>query len=395
MVLSIAVYFLLVSLMITVGRNMNAIATLPFKAIGVDAVVQKTGQIPEQMVGAIYPHSNGPIYPEEVKTLSKLGFVEKTDSGLYFWYFDQSYFKDVFGVQLDNTLFSDILKNNLEAGDYVLDKKSVLITKDFAQKNSLSTGNSLKIGQNVFTVSGVLRSNLTGNIIPAAIYMNYDSALQIAQQSTEMEKLFHTDNKSFVNVVLLKIKPQWKGDVQKAVNSINKDYLVFSEKTFSSKLIDQIKLISSFGQIAFLILGILLLIAYGFLVFYSIKTREREIAILRMIGWSAKKVQKQFLSESFVLVTFALLLGNVFVYLGIYIISRIKIIMEIPWEISAKPHFLPQENSINRAVTSNIPVSHDWLVLLLCSLAFITVLVAINYLLFKRIKNIKPELRNG
>jgi ABC-type lipoprotein release transport system permease subunit len=395
LVLSVAIYFSLLSLMITLARNMDAIAGLPFKAIGADVIVQKTGKIPEHMSGAIYPHSNGPIYPDEVDALSKLDFVEKTDAGLYFWYFDSSSFKDVFGIQLNGPIYPNMLKSNLEEGKDLLDEENVLITKDFAQRNSLSIGDKVTIGQNTFIVSGILRSNMTGNVIPADIYMDYASALKLAHESVEMDRLFHDNDRDFVNVILFKIKPQFKGDIQKTITGISKDYLVFSEKTFSSQLIDQIKLISSFGQTVFLMLGILLLIAYGFMTLYNIKTREREISILRIIGWSANLVKRQFLSESIILVVIALLIGNIFAYFGIYIISRQKITMEIPWELSAKPHFLPQANSIDRVVTSTIPIYFDWHVFLLCSLAFILILVAINFVLFKIIKNIKPEVRSG
>ena len=395
LVLSVAIYFSLLSLMITLARNMDAIAGLPFKAIGADVIVQKTGKIPEHMIGAIYPHSNGPIYPDEVSVLRKLDFVEKTDTGLYFWYFDDSSFKDVFGIQLKGPIYPNILKSNLEEGKDVLNEKNVLITKDFAQKNSLSVGDKVTFGRSIFTVSGILRSNMTGNIIPADIYMDYASSLKLARMSVEMNRLFHDSDRDFVNVILFKIKPQFKGDIQKTITGISKDYLVFSEKTFSSQLIDQIKLISSFGQIVFLMLGILLLIAYGFMALYNIKTREREISILRIIGWSADLVKRQFLSESIVLVVIALLMGNIFAYFGIYIISRQKVTMDIPWEISAKPHFLPQANSIDRAVTSTIPIHYDWHLFLLCSLAFILILVAINYVLFKMIRNVKPEIRSG
>lgn len=389
-VLSVSVYFAFMALAITTSRSLEEIAMLPFKAIGVDAIIQKTGKIPSKMTGAIYPHSNGPIYPEEIGAFKKLDFIEKIDTGLYLWDFDSSYFKDVFGIQPDGVIFSNVLKNGLEEGRYILDRNSVVVTKDFAQKNSLSLNSVIKVEQYAFTIVGIARSNLTGNIIPANIYMDLDTALQIAHQSDEMEQLFHNKDKSFVNVVLLKIKPHWKGDVQKIIKGIDKDYLVFSEKTFSSKVAEQIKLISSFGQIALLILGIFLLAAYSFMLIYSFKTREKEIAILRMIGWKMRDLKRQFLSENIILIILALFLGNIIAYMGIYIVSHQRVSMEIPWEISGKPHFLPQENDINRVVTSNIPINYDWRLFFVCSLIFILVLIAINYLVFRRIKNIKP-----
>lgn len=391
LVLSISVYFSLLLISLTLNQNLEAIAALPFKSIGVDTVVQKSGKIPTQMTGAIYPHSNGPIYDDEVNKIIKLDFVQMSDTGLYFWYFDNDYFKDVFGVQSNNGLFSNVLKHNIEQGKYILDKNNVLITKDFAQKNSLELNGNIKLGQSSYQIMGILNSNLTGNIIPSDIYMDYDFALQIARQSAEMNKLFPNQVNNFVNVILLKTKPQWKGDIPKTITGINKDYLVFSEKTFSATLTDQIKLVSSFGQIAFLILGVFLIIAYGLIIVFNLKTREKEIAVLRMLGWKVADLRKQFLSENLVLVILALVLGNFLTLLEIFFLSRQKLTMEIPWELSAKPHFLPQENNIDRIVTSTIPISYNWHIALLCSAGFIIVFLTIGFMLFRGINKVKPS----
>jgi ABC-type antimicrobial peptide transport system permease subunit len=391
LICSIAIYFSLLLVTLTIAQNLEQIASLPFKAIGVDTVVQKTGKIPDQMVGAIYPHSNGPIYQNEVNKLSKLDFVEKADTGIYFWYFDNAYFKDVFGVQTKGSLFPNVLKTNVLEGSFTLDGNSVLLTKDFAKMYSLQVGGSIKLGQSEYKVAGILNSNLTGNIIPADIYMDYPSALKIAQNSEEMKKLFPDQGGNFVNVVLLKTKPQWKGDIPKTITDISKDYLVFSEKTFSKTLADQIKLVSSFGQTAFLILGLILTIAYGLIIVFIMKTREKEIAILRMLGWKISDLRKQFLSENFVLIIVALLLGNFLSLIELFFLSHQKVSMEIPWELSAKPHFLPQENNINRVVSSTIPIVYDWHLVLLCSAGFVAILFIINFILFRRIKTIKPS----
>jgi hypothetical protein len=69
--------------------------------------------------------------------------------------------------------------------------------------------------------------------------------------------------------------------------------------------------------------------------------------------------------------------------------------MELPWDISAKPHFLPQENSIERIITAQIPIHIDWLSLIVLSAAFFGIFLAINYALFYRLRNIKPQEMQG
>ena len=96
----ISVFFGLTVTILILGNSLPEITSLPFKGIGVETIVQKTGQIPNKMVGAIFPHSNGPIYEKEIADLSALSFTEDYDKALYFWYFDDSFFNDV----LDNIL---------------------------------------------------------------------------------------------------------------------------------------------------------------------------------------------------------------------------------------------------------------------------------------------------
>jgi putative ABC transport system permease protein len=108
LILSVAVYFSLSIVLATLNNALPEIASLPFQKIGVGVVVQKTGQIPSQMTGAIFPHSNGPIYENKLTKLSKLDFVQSQDSGLYFWYFGDQYFKTALGVKQDSSTFYNL-----------------------------------------------------------------------------------------------------------------------------------------------------------------------------------------------------------------------------------------------------------------------------------------------
>jgi ABC-type antimicrobial peptide transport system permease subunit len=390
LILSIAVYFALSAVLVSLNKTLPEVASLPFQKIGVGVVVQKTGQIPSHMTGAIFPHSNGPIYENELQKLSRLDFVESQDSGLYFWYFGDKYFKTALGVKPNNSTFSNLLKQNVEQGKFDLSEKSALITVNFAQKNNLTIGNKINFGEKSFEISGILKPNLTGNIIPADIYINLDEARNIVVHSEEMQRIYKFKDKNFVNVVALDANPKWQGDKEKEIKKLDKNYLVFSEKTFNKEALEQIKLVSSLGKTMFVVLGIILLIIFSLLVSFNFKTREKEIAVLRMIGWSFKDLKKQFMAEGMVLVITALVLGNLLAAGSLFILSQQKVSLELPWEISAKPHFLPQENAINRTITANLPIHFDVWIFVWISLAFFMIFAIINYIAFQKLKNIKP-----
>ncbi len=390
LILNIAIYFTLAVVLASLNKTLPELASLPFKKIGISTIVQKTGQLPSQMTGAIFPHSNGPIYQNEVLKLSQLDFVQNSDIGLYFWYFDDQYFKTSLGIKDTDSSFSNLLKQNLEQGDFKLANKTVLITNDFAKKNDLSLGQEINFGNNVFIINGILKANLSGNIIPADIYMNLSEAQNIALESEEMQRIYKFENKDFVNIVALDTDPKWQGNKEKLINSMDNSYITFSEKTFTKEVLEQIKLVSTLGKTMFAILGLISLIVFSLLVFYNFKTREREIAVLRMIGWGFKDLQKQFIGESTIILALALAFGNLLGILSLIFLRQQKISMELPWEVSAKPHFLVEENAINRTITANLPIHFDpWLFIWL-SLAFFVIFGIVNYISFQRLKNIKP-----
>jgi ABC-type lipoprotein release transport system permease subunit len=390
LVLSIAVYFALALSAITLHKSIPEIAAMPFKGIGVQSVVQKNGKIPEKMIGAIFPHSNAPISAEEADKLSRLEFVEGYDKGLYLWHFDKSYFKAALGIEAGPGIFAEILKKNILQGEFDIANENIVIMDDFARKHGISLSDEIPISGVRHKVKGILKTNMTGNIIPADIYMNLTSAVEIAGNSEEMKKVYQFPDGNFSNVILLRTDPLWKGSKEKEIKTIGKDFIVFSEKTFTGEIAKQLSLISGAGRTIFAVMGIVLVTAFCLMVISGVKSREKEIALLRMLGWRIKDIKRHFISESFMLLSLSMATGNILAFAALKILSLRTVSMELPWDISAKPHFLPEENSIERVVQSTIPVHYDYMTFALLSIAFLLLFLAINYALFYKLKNIKP-----
>jgi len=390
LILIMGVYFGFVAVAYTLSESIPQIARLPLQRIGVQTIVQKVGKIPAKMAGAIFPHSNAPISAAELRRLEKLAFVQDADSGLYFWYFDRSYFKSVLGIHPHAGIFADILKRNIRQGHYELGGGAVLITADFARKHHIGLHAAIELSGKHYTVSGILKANLNGNIIPADIYMDMATAREITRRSAEMQRIYQLENPGFSNVVLLKTDSTWKGDREQIIKNINSKFLVFGEKTFTREILKQLQLISSSGRAMLMVLGLVIAAAFGVMVVFNLKTRQKEIAVLRMIGWKIADLRRHFIGESLLLLAAALLLGNGFTLLGVEFLGHRTISMELPWDISARPHFLPAENAIERVVTSNIPIHYDGAAVLLISAAFLALFVAVSLIAFARIKKIKP-----
>lgn len=388
--LSLAVYFALLTIAITLHQSIPEIARLPLQNIGVQTIVQKTGEIPSQMVGAIFPHSNAPISHEQFKRLKNLPFVEAADMGLYFWYFDNLYFKAALGLDPEKGILADILKKNIAQGSFDLGHRKILITAALSNKYNLGVGATVAMGERTFSITGILRPNVSGNIIPADIYMSQADALMVVRDSVEMQKIYQLGNNNFGNVVLLLGNPNWEGDKEKVIMGLDKKFLTFSEKTFTREISNQLGLISAAGRVLFVILGAILIIAFGLLTAFNLKSREREIAILRMIGWRAIDLKKQFISENLITLVVSLLVGSIFSLAGLFLLARQTISMELPWDISARPHFLPEENSIERVISTYLPVHFDPQIFLGAAIGFLVLFLVISLFSFRRITKIKP-----
>jgi ABC-type antimicrobial peptide transport system permease subunit len=388
--LSLAVYFALVVMAVTLQQSIPEIAQLPLKQIGVQTIVQKTGEIPSQMVGAIFPHSNAPISKDQFDRLSKLPFVEDADMGLYFWYFDTAFFKASLGVNPGKKILTGILEKNLAKGALQLDHSKIVITSAFSDRHGLTAGDYLDLGTRRYFISGVLKANISGNIIPADIYMSFADALEVVRNSSEMQKIYKLDHKDFGNVVLLKSDPGWTGDKGKLIKDLDQKLLVFSEKTFTKEITGQLGLVSATGRIIFLVLGVILILAFSLLTVFNLKSREREISILRMIGWRIIDLKKQFIGENLVLLGVSMLLGSGLSIAGIFLLGRQTVSMELPWDISARPHFLPEENSIERVVSAILPIHFDATILVGTIIGFLVLSLAVSLFCFRRIKRIKP-----
>ncbi len=389
LVVSLSIYFAVLLIAFVLLRAIPDIAALPLKSIGVQTIVQKTGEIPEQMIGVVFPHSNAPISEEEYQKLSTLEFTESAEAVLFFWFFDESYFKAVSGIKPESDVAKLIIDNSPNTVDS-LRLNDAIITSSLSERQNLAIGDSIVIGHMTFTVRDVLEKHPSANIVASDIYISFQSAFDLATASPQITNLYSDISQTVGNVVLLKTNPSVMVDKETAVKDINKKLIVFSEQSFTEEVNDQLALVSNAGQTLLGIVGTLLIIAFCLLVFYNLKTRETEIATLRKIGWKLADLRLQFGAESAIILATSLLLGNVMAFIGFQYLKQTTIELALPWDITAKPHFLMEENAIDRTIEAALPVNYEPIIAVLASGAMFAFFISISLLIFQQLKNIKP-----
>ena len=109
-----------------------------------------------------------------------------------------------------------------------------------------------------------------------------------------------------------------------------------------------------------------------------------------MIGWRITDLKKHFISENLLLLGASMCLGSVLSLVGLFLLARQTISMELPWDISARPHFLPEENSIERVVSAHLPVHPDPWIFLAVAAGFLLLFMAVSLFSFRRLNRITP-----
>jgi putative ABC transport system permease protein len=328
-------------------------ASLPFKNLGADIVVQlpekravDSGQPPASMRGIRLPFSNQILPSEDVEKLKTIEGVDSMASSLLLWEFDKGGFRTIMGVDLGQPILGPVkVKEWLKEGRFPQNAGEAVLEKHYAKFQHKKMGDTLEINGRPFSVVGLLEIKEGSQIASANVYL----PLQDAQGLLGGES-------NGVNIVYLRLKSpsllsQVKTNIARKLNGVS----VTSSDSFLelmggvSKISDQFSFIVS-------------LIALGGAVFLIVKAmlsnlveRSREIGILKAVGWTERDVQKQLMGEVFLQSLLGGVLGIVMGYFFSYLLGFLSIPVSTPWELNLLPAFA--KDAAAAAQTVRLPVS--------------------------------------
>jgi putative ABC transport system permease protein len=361
-------------------------ASLPFKNLGADVVVQRpekravdSAQQPASMRGIRLPFSNQILPSEELEKLTTIQGVDSMASSLLLWEFDKGGFRTIMGVDLAQPILGPVkVKEWLKEGRFPQKDGEVVIEKHYAKFQHKKMGDTLEINGRPFSVVGLLEIKEGSQIASANIYL----PLQDAQSLLGGES-------GGVNIVYLRLKnpsllSQVKTDIARKLNGVS----VTSSDSFLelmggvSKISDQFSFVVS-------------IIALGGAVFLIVKAmlsnlveRSREIGILKAVGWTERDVQKQLMGEVFIQSLLGGVFGILMGYFFSYLLGFLSIPVSTPWELNLLPAFA--KDTAAAAQTVRLPVSIS-AGLTAVSLALSLVAGAMaSYVMGKRTARMKP-----
>jgi putative ABC transport system permease protein len=360
-------------------------ASLPFKNLGADVVVQRpekraveSSQPPTSMRGIRLPFSNQLLPSQDLEKLKTIEGVDSMASSLLLWEFDKGGFRTIMGVDLAQPSLGPVkVKEWLKEGRFPQKEGEVVIEKHYAKFQHKKIGDAIEINGHPFSVVGLLEIKEGSQIASANIYLPLQDAQGLL--GTESGGVNPVRNSSGAlnpaGIILKSDAIEQRGIISNGVNIVylrlKNPSLLSQVKTSIARYLNGVSVTSSdsflevmggVSRISDQFSFIVSIIALGGAIFLIIKAmlsnlveRSREVGILKAVGWTEKDVQKQLMGEVFLQSLLGGVFGILMGYFFSYLLGFLSIPVSTPWELNLLPAFA--KDAAAAAQTVRLPVS--------------------------------------
>ncbi len=366
-------------------------AHVPLKEIGADITVQRSGDVPKDLAGAVFPCSAVTIRKDEVEKIQRLPGVRGVGTGLLLWVFDPNRAWIVLGIEKENSIGPSLLRSSVTEGRFLEDgKPEALVEQAYARQFGIKLNDTVSVADKKFPVVGFVDASRAAKIAIANIYLPITEAQDLAVSSKQLQSV-SPYAPGDVNLLFIKAdQEKITGLASEMKGILGNKATVATPDSFLKLLGSLFALSDKFTLVASLIAIIIaVLIAFKTMA-GNIAERAREIGVLKAVGWTNRNVVSQLMSESVIQCFMAGVLGLLIALVASFGLSFMKVNIPIPWEMSPTPHFLPGGGD-QIFKTLRLPVHVPW------NLAFFAVLLSViiggmtGGLLGRHISKIKPS----
>ena len=352
-VFGIALVVIMVVVLPGLNEAYRIAARLPFQAVQGTIIIQKNGNVPENVSGVLLSCSLAPISRETVTGLSSIDGVRGVSTALSLWVFDPDNFKRVVGANWQDG-FGQNLKSRIVDGSAPGNKDELLLDENYAAQHSLGAGGKAETGGRTFTVSGIIR-NAGNEIVGADMYVSLETAQEMALASGNLQDV-EPFAKTDVNIIFLDTGQSDIAAVSKQVTTLLSSgvsnagqtplgqtvgsYNIYTPASFDSQVSSLFKLSD---RLSFIILAVVL--AAGALivvrgVLHETGERRREYGIMKSVGFRNRDLRQVLLLQTSMQALAGLAIGQLFSAIIIILLKQTTVSIAIPWELTAYPHFL-------------------------------------------------------
>ncbi len=366
-------------------------AYVPLKEIGADITVQRSGDVPKDLTGAVFPCSAVTIRKEEVEKIQKLPGVRGIGTGLLLWVFDPNRAWIVLGIEKENSIGPSLLRSSVTEGRFLEDgKPEALVEQAYARQFGIRLNDTVSVADKKFPVVGFVDASRAVKIAVANVYLPLKDAEDMAASSKGLQSV-SPYAPGDVNLLFIKADQEKITGLASEMKGILGNKATVATPESFLKLLGSLFALSDKFTLAASLIAIMVAVLIAFKTMAgNIAERAKEIGVLKSVGWTNRNVVAQLMSESVIQCFMAGILGLLIALVASFGLSFMKVNIPIPWEMSPTPHFLPGGGD-QVFKTLQLPVHVPW------NLAFFAILLSIiiggmtGGLLGRHISKIKPS----
>ena len=317
-------------------------AHVPLKEIGADITVQRSGDVPKDLAGAVFPCSAVTIRKEEVEKIQKLPGVRGIGTGLLLWVFDPNRAWIVLGIEKDNSIGPSLLRSSITEGRFLEDgKPEALVEQAYARQFGIKLNDTISVADDKFPVVGIIDASRAAKIAVANVYLPLKDAEDMAASSKGLQSV-SPYAPGDVNLLFIKADQEKITGLASEMKGILGNKATVATPESFLKLLGSLFALSDKFTLAASLIAIIVAVLIAFKTMAgNIAERAREIGVLKAVGWTNRNVVSQLMSESVIQCFMAGILGLLIALVASFGLSFMKVNIPIPWEMSPTPHFLP------------------------------------------------------
>ncbi len=341
-ILGLAVGIALLVILHALAGAYQEAARTPLKEIGADITIQRSGDVPQELQGAVFPCSAVTIRQQEVDQLAEIPGIREVGQAVLLWVFDKNQFTMVMGFDPLNALGPGKLRNFVVKGRF-LERNSfqALVDQTYAKEKHVDVGDMVTILDKRYLVVGLVDASRASKIAVANVYLPLQEAQALALASPQVQGIspFAAGDVNLVFIVAdQEAIPRLSVALKKALGDKT---AVATPDSFLRQLGNLFALSDKFASATSFIVMIVAFLMVLKTIAGGIQERAREIGVLKCLGWTNRNIVSQLLAESLALCLLAGIVGVCFAWLVSFGLSFQEINIPIPWEMSPTPHFLP------------------------------------------------------
>jgi putative ABC transport system permease protein len=366
-------------------------AHAPLQAIGADISVQRPGDVPKDLAGAVFPCSAVTIRQAEVEKIQGLSGIRGMGKAVLLWVFDPNRAWIVLGIEQENSVGPAILRSAVTEGRFLQEGTSeAMVEVAYARQFGIKVGDTISVAEKRYPVVGLIDASQAAKIAVANVYLPLVEAQNLAASSKQLQSV-SPYNPGDVNLLFIKADQEKITSLAASLKDIlGKKATVATPDSFL-KLLGSLFALSDKFTLAASLIAIIVAILIAFKTMAgNIAERAREIGVLKAVGWTNRNVVTQLLMESVVQCFLAGILGLLIALVVAFGLSFMKVNIPIPWDMAPTPHFLPGGGD-QIFKTLRLPIHVPWTLALFSFVLSVVIGGMTGALLGRQIAKIKPS----